>query len=779
MFRNLWFCSLLLLPVQAAAAEPSAADLDFFEAKVRPLLVKHCYECHSVKSKAVKGGLMLDSHAGVIKGGDTGAALVLGKPDDSLLVAAIRYQSFEMPPTGKLPQRDIDTLVKWVELGAPWPKEQVVQSQPGNTYDWAKVREEHWAWRPIGKPHPPQVKGASWVRNPIDRFILARLEAKEMQPASPAGRRSLIRRAYYDLIGLPPTPKEVDAFVNNPSKNAYAELIDRLLDSQHYGERWGRHWLDVARYSDGFGGFLDNKPSPHAWRYRDWVVKALNADTPYDQFVRLQIAGDLIDASRHGAATGFFALGPTYTSDGGDPDSKAQARSETLDDRVDTLSRGFLALTVSCARCHDHKFDPIPTLDYYSLAGVFNNTKKNDNLQVIPWDAAVRYEQTQKAIKVLEARVKKLQEEAAQARRSLTNEESQRIAAWQKELEQHKKTAPPARFPVHALAESGSADMKVALRGNMRKPGPVAPRRFLRLIAGEEPARFTKGSGRLELADAVASADNPLTARVIVNRIWMHHFGKALVRSPSNFGKLGQKPTHPKLLDWLARHLIDSAWSIKQMHRTIMLSATYCMSSGMDESNFNLDGDNEFVWRMNPRRLDVEAWRDGLLSVTGELDKQIGGPPVEDLAGSKRRTLYAKTSRNGDRFRSDEFLRLFDFPLPRATIAKRPVSIVPQQFLFLMNSQFMINRAKALMSRLHNEAKTDSERIERAYRLLYGRAPREREKALGLEFLAGKNVEEADAKSTPPPAEKQQPRLSQWEQYAQVLLSANEFMQIR
>lgn len=757
--------AVVLLCAPAIAADPSAADLEFFEAKVRPLLVKHCHECHSAKSKAVKGGLQLDNHADVLKGGDTGAALVEGKPDDSLLIQSVRYESFEMPPTGKLSQANIDTLAKWVEIGAPWPQEEVVQQQT-KSYDWSKVREQHWAWQPIPRPEPPKVDNAAWPRNPIDSFVLNKLEANKLSPAAAIEKRELIRRVYFDLIGLPPSPEEVSAFVKDGGENAYANLIDGLLESPHYGERWGRHWLDVARYSDGFGGFLDNKGLPHAWQYRDWVVQALNNDTPYDQFVRLQIAGDLIDAQKHAAATGFFALGPTYISDGGDPESKAQAQSETLDDRVDTLSRGLLGLTVSCARCHDHKFDPIPTMDYYSLAGIFKNTKTVD-IKVRRWEAIQKYEEAQAAIKAIEADSKQLQEKAKQGGRELTEAESKQITQWNQQIEQHKKIGEPAQVSTHALAEAGSGDMKVALRGDLRKAGPVAPRRFLRLLAGEDPTKFTNGSGRLELADAIASEDNPLTARVIVNRIWMHHFGKAIVRSPSNFGTLGQKPTHPQLLDWLASHLIESEWSLKQLHRTIMLSATYQMSSNFDKDNYYTDGDNELLWRMNPRRLDVEAWRDGLLVVTGELETQLGGAPIEDLAGSKRRTFYAKTSRNGDRFRSDEFLRLFDFPLPRATVAKRPTSTVPQQFLFLMNSQFMLDRAKAFTARLHKEATTDADRIDRGYQLLYGRDATDQEKSLALAFLTG------DPNAEKPPA------LSAWEQYAQVLLSSNEFMHLR
>jgi hypothetical protein len=701
------FVAITVLPCAAEdpSVDPSAEHLEFFETKIRPLLADRCYKCHSAKSKKLKAELRVDSHSLLLKGGESGPAIVPGKPNESLLIKAVRYESTEMPPDAKLPKEKIALLTRWVEMGAPWPKETAIaRTDDGPNYDWGKFRREHWAFRPADKPNPPQPKDAARVKNEIDSFVTARLEAADLKPAPPADARTLIQRIYNDLIGVPPTPEEVTQWTtvigadSAPNQDGVRKLIDHLLESPHYGERWGRHWLDVARYSDGHGGFLDNKPLPEAWKYRDWVVGALNADMPYNEFVRLQIAGDLVAENKQPVATGFFALGPTYNSDGGDPDSVAQAKGETLDDRVDTFSRALLALTVSCARCHDHKFDPIPTMDYYSLAGVFNNTKRADK-------------------------------------------------------------------GVHVLQETGSGDMKVALRGNLRKEGPIAPRRFLQILSSDERPHFNQGSGRLQLASAVADANNPLTARVIVNRVWMHHFGKALVRSPSNFGTLGEKPTHPQLLDWLTANFVENNWSIKSLHRTMMLSATYQQSSRYDTHNFNADGDNNLVWRMNPRRMDVESWRDALLAATGELDKTLGGGPTDNIIGTKRRTLYAKVSRNGDQFGSDHFLRLFDFPLMRATVAKRPISTVPQQFLFMMNSPFMIDRAKALAKRLEGEAKTDEEKISRAYQLLFSRDPTASEASLGSEYI--KLQPSSDQK------------LSNWEQYAQVLLSSNEFMYIR
>lgn len=780
--RLVLFLGMALLDPTMGLTDVPAAGFEFFEGKVRPLLATVCYKCHSAQAKELKGGLRLDSREAVLAGGDSGPAIVPGKPDQSLLLNAVRYQSLAMPPDGKLTATEIEVLARWIELGAPWPsvdgKLQVVQSK--TDYDWQHEQSKHWAWQSIRKPELPVVENRDWPQNPIDRFVLAKLEFAKLEPAPPAEPHILIRRMFLDLTGLPPGLKDVEhwkerlggaAVDARPSEDRVAALIDRLLESNSYGERWGRHWLDVARYSDGYGGFLDDAPRPHAWRYRDWVVEAFNRDLSYNQFIRLQIAGDLIGDEKHDVvATGFLALGPNYHSDGSDPESVAQAKGETLDDRVDTISRGLLGITLSCARCHDHKFDPIRQLDYYSIAGVFNNTGVI-LAPLVADDLVNTYNAHQKAIEDQEKRVKSLQDKGGKENRQLSEGETKQLAAYKHELDQLKKTAPAHYDAAHALSDIGSADMKVALRGNPQRPGEVAPRRFLRILTGDNSPRFTEGSGRVELAEAMVSPDNPLTARVIVNRVWSHHFGKALVRSPSNFGLLGQRPTHPELLDWLAASFIESGWSIKQLHRTIMQSATYQMSSRFNRDHFNVDGDNKLIWRMNPRRLDVESWRDSLLAATHELDIAMGGPPVEDITKSRRRTLYAKVSRDGGRFAADEFLRKFDFPLMRATVAKRPTSIVPQQYLFLMNSPFMVERAKALVGRLQVSTKANEERIKGIYELLYLRHPRDEELQLALQFLSGDGATKQSLLENA--------KLSQWEQYAQVLLSANEFMYVR
>lgn len=750
-------------------------QIEFFETRIRPLLVERCFNCHSEKAKKLQAGLSLDSRAATLRGGDSGPGAVVGKPDESLLIQAVRYESNEMPPDAKLPDQQIADLVRWVEMGAPWPGDTATNTPATEAAaDWSKLRQSHWAWQRVIKPDVPSVEAAHryWPRNEIDHFVLRRLSEVGLRPSPRAEPRVLARRVFLDLTGLPPTPEQIAAFESASAQDSQAaleKLIDQLLDSPHYGERWGRHWLDVARYSDGYGGFLDNNQNTQAWHYRDWVVNALNADMPYDQFVRLQIAGDLIGESKEDAvATGFFALGPTYRSDGGDPDSVAQAKSETLDDRVDTLSRGFLGMTVACARCHDHKFDPVRQVDYYGLAGVFNNSTTRE-FPLAPDDDVKRYNDRQQAIRDFDQQIKKLQKAARDEKREPTEGEKQQLDRMNAELKQLRETAPPKYDFAHALVDSGSGDMQVAIRGNLRKPGADAPRRFLRVLSEGEPPRYSLGSGRIELAESIADPDNPLTARVLVNRVWMHHFGQALVRSPSNFGTLGQKPTHPELLDLLAATFVENGWSLKSLHRQIILSATYQQSSRSRSDAFAVDGDNRFVWRMNPHRMDAETWRDSLLSVTGELDTTFGGPPVDNLVASKRRTFYAKVSRNGDQFRSDEFLRLFDFPLMRATVAKRPMSIVPQQFLFMMNSDFMIGRARSLAQRLNGKVDSADGQIDLAYQLLYGRLPSDEERQIGHQFLAGDRSD-----NETPTGE-----LSRRVLYAQTLLSSNEFMFIR
>lgn len=767
----------VFLAVAVDTATPNAEQLEFFENKVRPLLADKCYRCHSAKAEEkgkLKAGLLLDSRAGLLKGGDSGSALTPGDPSKSFLVEAVNYRNedMEMPPKGKLKEEQIKILTDWVKMGAPWPgadtTSEIAQAQPKEAYDWDRFRREHWSFKPVVKSDLPPVENRSWPRSPIDYYTLSKLEEKNLEPNAAAEKRILIRRAYLDLIGLPPTPEEVEEFLEDAAANAFEKVVDRLLASDHYGERWARHWLDVARYSDGLGGFGDNRALPDAWRYRDWVVNALNSDMPYNEFVSRQISGDVIDDHPDPVATGFFVVGPSYTSDGGDPEAKAQAQAETLSDRVDTFSRAFLGLTTACARCHDHKFDPITTQDYYAIAGIFKNTRIGEH-PLVPQAIVDAYRQGQDAIKnqnnavnqFLNDESKRLKIERKDIEKSMGEEAKKKVSTMRAELDRLKKIAPKKYETAHVLQEAGKNNMHVALRGDLRKKGELVPRRFIQILAGESPPPYTEGSGRRELAQSVTAPDNPLTARVIVNRVWQWHFGKALVRTPSNFGVLGEKPTHPQLLDWLAHDFVEHGWSLKRLHRQILLSSTWQMSSRFDKEKFTVDGDNNFLWRMNPRRLEVEAWRDSLLAVTGELDQKVGGKPDGEILRSKRRTLYATISRTGDRFESDAFLRLFDFPAAVSTSASRPTSTVPQQYLFMMNSPFMNERARTLGDHMNGLKEPISDRIKKAYQQLYSRYPDPAETELGEQWL-GDN-----------------PSSESWHQYAQVLLSAHELIQIQ
>jgi mono/diheme cytochrome c family protein len=702
------------------------AKVEFFEKAVRPLLAEKCFMCHGPEKQ--KAGLRLDARAALLEGGESGPAIVSGQPDQSLLIKAVRHSAdLKMPPKGdKLSDEQTSALAAWIKMGAPWPK--AVETRPiaKSTFKVTPEDRAFWSFQPVKEPPVPAPQDNGGAKTAIDRFILAKLGEKGLRAVAAADKRTLIRRAYFDLIGLPPAVEDVEAFLADQSPDAFAKVVDKLLGSQHYGERWARHWLDVARYGEDQAHTFEARKYPDGFRYRDWVVKAFNADMPYDRFVTEQIAGDLLDGPGRAdrfAAPGFFALGPVYYG---------KALADELDDRVDTLTRGFLGLTVACARCHDHKFDPIPTIDYYSLAGIFSSTNYKE--YVITPDGEI----DEKAI-------------------SLPNDQM-------KKVKDKDKKAEPRRPAVHSLTEGKViANAKVNIRGNPMNLGEEAPRRFLTILAKDTPPPFANGSGRLELARAIASPENPLTARVIVNRIWAHHFGRGIVSTPSNFGHLGERPTHPELLDYLASRFMANGWSIKQLHRDIMLSATYQSSSTADAENAKVDPDNHYLWRANRRKLDVEVWRDAMLAVAGNLDAKLGGPPLDlSAAANNRRTLYGAVSRHN----LDPLLRLFDFPDPNLTGDRRAVTIVPLQQLFVLNGDFMIQQAKALATRLTADpTESDADRIGRAFQMLYGRPASKREIELGTEFLSTASLGDG-ALSDP---------LTPWQRYAQALLGTNEF----
>jgi mono/diheme cytochrome c family protein len=726
-------CWLLALAAPAAAADnrPRSAAEEFFEKKIRPLLVENCQECHGPRKQ--RGGLRLDSRAALLTGGDSGPAIVPGKPNASLLIKAVHYgDKLQMPPKGRLKRSQVADLARWVEQGAPWPdtsaKVRIVPPPSKGGMQVTDKDRQFWSFRPVADPPLPGVADRAWPRTSVDFFILSTLEAKKLRPVAAADKRTLIRRATFDLLGLPPTPAEIASFLKDESPEAFARVVDRLLASPHYGERWGRHWLDIARYGEDQAHTFQARLYPQGYRYRDWVVKAFNDDMPYDRFVKEQIAADLLGPGRleNLPALGFFALGPVYY---GDP-----KKLDQYDDRIDTLARGFLGLTVACARCHDHKFDPIPTADYYSLAGVFASTDYVEAplvpQQVVEETKRKQAEQDQKDKKDPKAKKNK-----------------------------KKRNGPPPYPYAHALKDVRPVTMKVHVRGNPATLGADAPRHFLSVL-DRSGKLFSKGSGRLELAEAIASKDNPLTARVLVNRVWQHHFGKGLVRTASNFGKLGELPSHPELLDHLASEFIRSGWSIKKLHRRIMLSATYRLSGQLSAANQAVDPENRLCWRSSRKRLEVEAWRDAMLAVAGNLDGTLGGPSVNLAdANNRRRTLYGRVSRH----ELDSLLRLFDFPDPNITSGERSVTTVPLQQLFVLNSEFMARNARTLAARLASVNEPNEVRIQRAFVSLYGRPPTGEELQLGLDFLAAGPLKS---------------QLTRWEQYAQVLLSANEFLYV-
>jgi hypothetical protein len=796
-------CALALLPAppRLRAATPPSVDpqaIEFFEKQVRPVLAERCFSCHGARKH--KGGLRLDSGSALAKGSDNGPVIMPGDPEQSPLVRAIRYDGeLKMPPTGKLPGTAISSLSTWVKMGAPWPEVPAAAKEPAADTGVARARQSHWAFRPIRKPSIPEVHDAAWVRAPVDRFVLAGLEEHGLTPAGQADRRTLIRRATFDLTGLPPSPEEVITFEQDPSPDAFARVVDRLLASPRYGERWARHWLDVARYADTRGYvFLQERRFPYAYTYRDYVIRAFNEDLPYDQFIVEQIAADRLQGgvSRQGpgsltpdssrlAALGFLTVGRRFLNN----------QSDIIDDRIDVVCRGLMSLTVGCARCHDHKFDPISSKDYYSLYGVFASSYEPAELPLIgKIEHTSEYEDFARELETRQLRVKaylekKRQELAGKRVGVPANVSVDRIARYFNVAERNRLTelrrhveewqASSAAAPPRAMVlydSSTAVTPHVFLRGNPGNPGPGVPRRFLEVLCEGQRQPFRDGSGRLELARAIASKDNPLTARVLVNRVWMHHFGAGLVRTPGDFGMRGEPPTHPELLDFLAATFMENGWSIKKLHRSILLSSTYQQScewqrrqvpaapSSQSSDPYEVDPENRWLWHMSRRRLEFEPMRDALLAVAGHLEQKPGGPSVELTSSHAAwcRSVYGFIERQN----LPGLFRTFDLASPDVSTPRRFATTVPQQALFLMNSPFVIDQARGLAGRPDvRDGLECGRKIDRLYQLLYGRRADAEEKAAGQAFLTS---------AKPAPGEK----LTAWEKYAQVLLLANEFAYI-
>ena len=751
--------------------------VEFFEKEVRPVLAEHCYKCHGPDKQ--KAELRLDSRAAILKGSDVGPVVIPGKPEESSLILSVKHEGDSKMPAKepKLAAEQIAALVQWVKIGLPWPDKDAPKLSAVE-----EAARSHWSFQPIRKPEPPTVvDSTAWAQSPIDRFILARLQKERLAPSPRAARRTLLRRATYDLTGLPPSYKELVAFENDPAPDAFARVVERLLASPAYGERMGRHWLDVARYADTKGYvFQEERRYPFAYTYRDWVIRAFNDDMPYDQFLIRQIAADHLGESNDSlAALGFLTLGRRFINN----------IHDIIDDRIDVVSRGTMGLTVTCARCHDHKFDPVTQKDYYALYGVFASSKEPE-LNELPLLSSsmptAEYEKERAAhqAKIQEFYVRRALEmsclvSVAQGTPALVStaavEElfgSRNRVFTRKardELRELRNKAARAEAgagaPPRAMAlvdRPQPVTPRVFIRGNAGRPGEEVARRFIALLAAGDPKPFQKGSGRLELAQAIASKDNPLTARVMVNRVWTQHFGRGLVPTPGDFGVKGERPSHPELLDWLASVFVAESWSVKKLHRAIMLSSTYQQTSDDRADAIERDPANRLLWRMNRRRLDFEALRDSLISVAGHLDATVGGRAVDITAQpfSRRRTVYGFI----DRQNLPGMFRTFDFASPDTTSPQRHVTTVPQQALFMMNSPFVIEQARALVANLDFTEPPASERqIEALYQTILGRAAEPGEVEAGLQYVSAQLSRERSG------------QIGAWEKYAQVLLLTNEF----
>lgn len=736
-----------VLSQTADAEEP--AGLQFFREQIQPVLKAQCIRCHAGPADKAKGGLDLETHAALLKGGDSGPAIVPGEPAESLIIQALRHEAgLQMPPKSpKLTDRTIAEFVKWVELEAPLPADSTVGS------GLAEGRR-HWSFQPIRKPTPPAVAQSEWKRNAVDAFVLAKLAERRWQPAPPATRVELIRRLTFDLIGLPPTPAEVSEFIGDDSPEVYEKLVDRLLASPQYGERWGQHWLDVVRFAETEGYEYD-RHIPDAWRFRDYVIQSFNSDQPFDAFATQQIAGDELEPESHEGLTAsiFHRLGPVRRN-AGNPDI-ALSRNEVLTERTDIIGTAFLGLTVGCARCHNHKFDPIPQRDYYRLQAYFAATAEHN---VVLASANER--------KVWEARMQETKQEIARLKtieKTKVGTEKDRLTEQIEALED--QLPPPlATIPATHNDTAQRTAMHVLRRGVWENKGEAVGPRPLSVITADTLAELKSDDPRprAHLARWLVSPDQPLTARVLVNRLWLHHFGTGLVKTPNDFGIKGDRPSHPELLDWLSASLVENGWRLKPLHRLIILSGTYRQSSRAPQAveYARSDPENRLLWRFNRRRLSAEEYRDTMLAVSGQLNLKIGGPsvippvdpdlvkllykPVQwsvtaDLREHDRRTVYLIAKRN----LRLPFLEILDAPALLTSCARRESSTHAPQALELLNGPTSNHCADAFARRLLAEAGPDNGKmIDLAFRLLVGRAPVESEQRLALEFLGAGPVSE-------------------------------------
>ena len=787
-------------PFKEGQAAFSAEQIRFFETQVKPVLQANCFACHGAGAN-LSGGLQLNNRATLLKGGASGAAVVLGKPEASLLIKAINYQGQQMPPSGKMSADKIEILTKWVKMGLPWTPGAGAEAKAPTGIVPPQVNAQtmkFWAFQPVKRSKVPMVKNAAWVRNPIDAFILAKLEGKGLKPAPSAGRTVLIRRAYYDITGLPPTPAEVQVFLADRSPDAWENVVDRLLASPHYGERWGRHWLDLVRYAET-NSFERDGDKPFVWRYRDYVINAFNADKPYDQFIREQLAGDELPnpTPEKLIATGYYRLGQ-WDDEPADPE---QARYDELDDIVATTGQTFLGLTVNCARCHDHKLDPIPQKDYYSLVSFFQGTNRYGNpvpenslRPIAPESDRIKYAaedhvyriqlsglqaQIDGIIKPILADLSPVEKEEfkTEARRpallgkripaKLSQAQYDTYRALAKRREDLVKSPPPALEQALVVTETGhdAPPTHIMLRGNPHVPGEEVQPAFLQILAPPKPiivipATSNSTGRRLALANWIASKDNQLTARVMMNRIWQFNFGRGIVRSSSNFGKLGDRPTHPELLDWLASTFVDQGWSLKKMHKLMLMSNTWKMSAQSDPKALAQDPENNLMWRFDMRRLEAEEVRDSILAVNGTLNPKMFGPsiyptmPREVLAGQSvpgagwlkstleeqaRRSVYIHIKRS----LALPILASFDAADTDTTCPVRFATTQPTQALGMINSTFTNEQARLFAELVQKSAgSAPPAEVKFALWRVLQREPTAKEVVRGVTFMHKAEVEQ-------------------------------------
>ncbi len=859
------FSSLLTIAILAALShatlaqeELSREQLNFFEAKIRPVLIKECYGCHSAKTGATKGGLMVDTKEALLLGGDSGPAIVPGELDESLLWGSINHEDYNMPPGKMLSDKVLDDFKKWIEMGAPDPRVmKITEIKSEITAADVEKGREFWAFKPPALPSIPKVNDESWAETEIDQFVLAKLEQNELQPADDAEAETVLRRLTYGLVGLPPTPDQV-AWMNKnfrrDPKAAIEKVVDELLEQEQFGERWGRHWLDIARYGESTGREV-NVTYSNAWRYRDYVIDSFNADKPYDEFVQEQIAGDLLpiksdeDWAENLIATGFLAMGSKALAE----QNGRQFRLDLIDEQVDVTSRAILGVSVACARCHDHKFDPIPQSDYYAMSGIFENTsthygtidtlqnRRPSNLIVLPVNDPKLKEKklSRKELQELKDQLAEVQEQYREATRarlqmrrggksskdpqqatiSVARSSTQK-AALESKINSYDSNGNPHTYAMGVQEVDKLIETRLLDRGEFDRPGQVVERGFPQVMCEEPVELNAKSSGRLELARWMGSDKNPLTARVMVNRIWQHVMGQAIVRTPENFGATGQSPTHPELLDWLAVKFVKENWSVKAIVREIAISHIFRTGSKFDSAAFNADPLNEMLWRYEPRRLDAEAIRDSLLSISGQLESERPYASIAGIAGEglvRDGTVFSiadksnsggsmqTSSRRGRRnqggmagmmanrsggavtmleqpvkYRSvylpivrdniARSLEVFDFAESSMVIGTRETSNTPDQGLYFLNNEFVIEQSELFARRLMAENSDVETQVRGAFLWAYGREATNGEISAAKEFY-----EQFEVPNRASRRDNSSPALKKLSALCQAILASAEF----